>query len=59
LENEGKFFRERAKEDLLSFCVLTDRFFEVNKHHKTLSNALTRFFRGETKYLILQTPPRS
>ena len=53
------FFKMRARDDLLSFCVYTDKFFEVNHHHKIIADALQRFMKWETKKLILQTPPRS
>lgn len=53
------FIKQRAREDLLSFCVYTDKFFEINNHHEVIANALKRFMKGETKKLILQTPPRS
>lgn len=43
--NEKMFFEGRAREDLLSFCVYQDKFFEVNEHHKTIGNALMRFFK--------------
>lgn len=48
-----------ARKDLLSFCVYSDKFFEINKHHEIIANALQRFMEGKVKKLILQTPPRS
>lgn len=53
------FFKMRARDDLLSFCVYNDKFFEVNPHHKIIADALQRFMEGKVKKLILQTPPRS
>jgi hypothetical protein len=53
------FFQERARQDLLSFCVYNDKFFEINTHHKIIGDALQRFMEGKVKKLILQTPPRS
>ena len=53
------FFKEMARKDLLSFCVYSDKFFEINKHHEIIANALQRFMEGKVKKLILQTPPRS
>ena len=53
------FFKMRARDDLLSFCVYNDKFFEVNEHHKIIADALQRFMEGKVKKLILQTPPRS
>lgn len=53
------FFKEMARKDLLSFCVYSDKFFEINNHHEVIADALQRFMEGKTKKLILQTPPRS
>lgn len=59
LKDNLLFAVQMARQDLISFCVTTDRFFEINAHHIIIADALMRFFRGETKKLILQTPPRS
>lgn len=59
LKEHLPFFRERARQDLLSFCVYNDKFFEINPHHKIIGEALQRFMEGKVKKLILQTPPRS
>ena len=48
-----------SRQDLLSFCVTTDKFFEINEHHAKIADTLTRFFAGDVKKLIIQTPPRS
>lgn len=53
------YFIEKAQEDLLPFCVLTDKFFEINKHHEIIAQKLQYFMEGKIKRLILQTPPRS
>lgn len=53
------FIKQRAREDLLSFCVYSDKFFEINKHHEIIADALQRFMEWKVKKLILQTPPRS
>lgn len=53
------FVKTQARKDLLSFCVYSDKFFEINKHHEIIADALQRFMEGKTKKLILQTPPRS
>lgn len=53
------FIKQRAREHLLSFCVYSDKFFEINKHHEIIADALQRFMEGKVKKLILQTPPRS
>lgn len=53
------FAKTQARKDLLSFCVFSDKFFEINKHHEIIADALQRFMEGKVKKLILQTPPRS
>ena len=58
-KQELQFFKERAREDLVSFAVWTDKFFEVNKHHEIIAEKLQDFMDGKIKRLILQTPPRS
>lgn len=52
-------FKQTAIQSLLGFCVYTDKFFEVNAHHKLLANKLQQFMEWKIKRLILQTPPRS
>lgn len=58
-EEQKAFAVNMAQNNLLSFCVFSDKFFEINKHHEIIANALQRFMEGKTKKLILQTPPRS
>lgn len=48
-----------ARNNLLSFCVFSDKFFEINHHHEVIADALQRFMEWKVKKLILQTPPRS
>ena len=57
--NENAFFRDMAINDLIAFCVYTDKFFEVNRHHEIIADKLQQFMDGTIKRLILQTPPRS
>jgi hypothetical protein len=60
MENQVvQLMKQAAREDLLSFCVYTDKFFEVNKHHEIIADKLQQFMEGKIKRLILQTPPRS
>lgn len=60
MDNQDKsFFKEQARKDLLSFCVFSDKFFEINHHHEVIADALQRFMEWKVKKLILQTPPRS
>ena len=58
-EEQKAFAVNMARNNLLSFCVFSDKFFEINKHHEIIADALQRFMKWETKKLILQTPPRS
>lgn len=58
-EEQKAFTVNMARNNLLSFCVFSDKFFEINSHHEIIADALQRFMRWETKKLILQTPPRS
>ena len=56
---EFLFFKEMAQKDLLSFCVFSDKFFEIARIHEILAENLTAFMLGKKKKLILQLPPRS
>ena len=58
-KEENQFFKEMARKDLVSYCVYTDKFFEVNFHHEIIWEKLQAFMEGKIKKLILQTPPRS
>lgn len=51
--------QQQSKNDLLSFCVYTDKYFEINKHHEIIWEKLQAFMEWKIKRLILQTPPRS
>lgn len=58
-KEELAFLSQCARDDLISFCVYTDKFFEINKHHEIIGNKLQDFMEWKIKRLILQTPPRS
>ena len=58
-KEEQQFFKEMAQKDLLSFCVFSDKFFEIARIHEILSENLSAFMLGKKKKLILQLPPRS
>jgi len=58
-KEEIQFFKEMAQKDLLSFCVFSDKFFEIARIHEILSENLSAFMLGKKKKLILQLPPRS
>ena len=51
--------KEAGREDLLSFCVYCDRFFDIVAIHEKMAEALMRVERWECKRLILELPPRS
>ena len=54
-----QMIQKQSKEDLLSFCVYNDKYFEVNNHHIIIAEKLQAFMEWKIKRLILQTPPRS
>jgi len=58
-EEQKAFAVNMARNNLLSFCVFSDKFFEINHHHEVIADALQRFMEWKVKKLILQTPPRS
>jgi hypothetical protein len=39
-KQEQQFFKEQSRKDLISFCVYTDKFFEIEKHHELISDSL-------------------
>lgn len=57
--NDLAFFKSMAKNDLLSFCSYTDKFFSIVEIHKKMAKALTDIKDGKVKRLILELPPRS
>lgn len=58
-KQEIQFFKEQARNDLLSFCVYTDKFFEIEKHHELIADNLNKVLTGEIKNLIICMPPRA
>lgn len=54
-----QMIQKQSKDDLLSFCIYTDKYFEVNRHHEIIAEKLQAFMEWKIKRLILQTPPRS
>jgi len=38
-----ELIKKTAREDLLSFCVFTDKYFEINKHHEIIAQKLQDF----------------
>jgi hypothetical protein len=44
MENQvAQLMKEASREDLLSFCVYTDKFFEINRHHEIIADKLQAF----------------
>ena len=58
-KQEIQFFKEQARNDLLSFCVYTDKFFDIVEIHSIMAEALMKVESWEIKKLILELPPRS
>lgn len=58
-QQEAQFFKQQAQNDLLSFSVYTDKFFDIVKIHEVMADALMKVESGEIKKLILELPPRS
>lgn len=54
-----QMIQKASREDLLSFCIYSDKYFEVNRHHEIIAEKLQAFMEWKIKRLILQTPPRS
>lgn len=48
-----------ARDDLLSFCVYTDKFFEILPHHEKIAKELERLEKWEVQNLIISMPPRA
>jgi predicted phage terminase large subunit-like protein len=57
--NEQIFFKEMARKDLLSFCVYTDKFFDIIEHHEIIADALHRLHMWEISNLMICMPPRA
>ena len=58
-KEEIQFFKEQARNDLLSFCVYTDKFFEVEKHHELITDNLNKILSWEIQNLMICMPPRA
>lgn len=54
-----ELIQKTARDDLLGYCVYTDKYFEIHKHHEIMATKLQQFMEWKIKRLILQTPPRS
>ena len=54
--------RSTAQQYLVPFCLLTDKNYEINWHHKIiaeeLENTLEKVIKGDKARIILQLPPR-
>lgn len=58
-QDEIKFFKQMAREDFLSFCVYTDKFYEIAKHHEIIWEALEKILSWEIQNLMICMPPRA
>lgn len=54
-----QILQQQSRDELISFCVYMDKYFEINKHHEIIAEKLQAFMEWKIKRLILQTPPRS
>jgi hypothetical protein len=59
------FFLQRAKEDLISFCILTDlgknnpyKRYNPKPFHKEIASYLEGVYEGRIKKLIISVPPQ-
>jgi len=50
---------QQSRQDLLSFCVYTDQFYEIAPHHELIAEYLDKVLNGEIQNLIIEMPPRS
>ena len=57
--SEAQFFKQRAKEDLLSFCVFTDYNFDIIAHHELIADTLQKLMDWDIQNLIISMPPRA
>jgi len=55
----SQFFKQASRQDLLSFCVFTDQFYEIAPHHELINDALVKLVNWEIQNLIIEMPPRS
>ena len=49
---------ELARDDILTFTMLTKPDYRVNWHHRLIADKLNAFVRGEIKFLMIFTAPR-
>ena len=48
----------KARKSLLAFILASKADYEVNWHHKLITNKLMQWMRGDFENLIIETPPR-
>lgn len=58
-KQEASFFIEQARKDLLSFCVYTDKYFDIIVHHELIAEHLEKLRKWEIQNLIISMPPRA
>lgn len=59
MDENLQFAIQQSRKDLLSFCVFTDKFFEIEPHHELIADHLHKLIEWSIKNLIISMPPRS
>lgn len=57
-KNELDVLFQSASEHLIDFCILTNKKYDPNWHHRVIANKLEAVERGEIKRLMIFMPPR-
>jgi len=58
MDKISKLAIQEARDRLIRFCIVYDRNYLVNWHHREIANALEKVESGEIKRLIIEMPPR-
>ena len=58
-KEESQFFKEAARQDLLSFCVYNDKFFDIIEHHELIASYLDKLMNDDIQNLMICMPPRA
>lgn len=56
---DARVFYGMAAQDLMSFCVATDKNYDPQFFHRVIAEALMKIETGEIKRLLIELPPRS
>lgn len=57
-KEDADVFYGQAREDLIDFCIATDKNYDPQWFHEKIAEALMAVERGEIKRLIIEMPPR-